>query len=195
MQTFICDRHEFGGHGGSFDVGLRHLDDKRLGKQRLETKQIYTALTTGKGWVHHPATKMWKGFEEALLHYGIACCQEWKRRGHEDTMLRWFTDQFVSAQLVDQFSAQPCEFPDFVNYDPFIEAHRSNLIRKDAEFYGSKWPDTRLSLPYLWPKVQVELNGDRYFTYHLSAAEHKRGEYELWPGTYVADDNLEVLNL
>ncbi|AWY06168.1 hypothetical protein PBI_SUZY_63 [Gordonia phage Suzy] len=189
MQTFICDRYEFGADRASFHDGLRHLDDKRLGKQRLEAKQIYHALTAKEGWVHHPATKMWTGFTDALLEYGVSCCLEWRSRGHTDTMLDWFVDQLNPEVLVP-------EMPDFVNYDPFIEAHRSNLIRKDSEFYGSKWPDTRPNLPYLWPKVQVGYDGSPYFTYHLSAAEYKRGDYTLWEGTWVSEsDGFKVMNL
>ena len=36
------------------------LDNKRLGKQRVEAYQIIRALTgESQGWIHHPATKMW----------------------------------------------------------------------------------------------------------------------------------------
>jgi hypothetical protein len=33
----------------------------------------------------------------------------------------------------------------------FIEAHRSNLIRKKPEYYRSLFPDTKENLFYIWP--------------------------------------------
>ena len=48
------------------------LDPLRLGKQRVEALQILRALTVpGYGWRHHPAVKMWAGYEEALVRYGL----------------------------------------------------------------------------------------------------------------------------
>lgn len=39
------------------------LDDKRLGKQRVETSQILRALTWPRfAWKNHPAVRMWRGF-------------------------------------------------------------------------------------------------------------------------------------
>ena len=71
------------------------LDDKRLGKQRVETLQIMTALVTHQGWVNHPATKMWLGYEYSLLEYQYAICFEWHVvRGHKDTCLRKTGEMF-----------------------------------------------------------------------------------------------------
>ena len=39
------------------------LDDRRLGKQRVETFQILRALTWPEyAWKNHPAVRMWRGF-------------------------------------------------------------------------------------------------------------------------------------
>ena len=44
------------------------LDDRRLGKQRVETLQILRALTWRTyGWQNHPAVRMWRGFVPALV--------------------------------------------------------------------------------------------------------------------------------
>lgn len=58
-----------------FARSARVLDDRRLGKQRVEALQIYRALTREKyGWRNHPAVLMWRSYDEALIAYGIAMC-------------------------------------------------------------------------------------------------------------------------
>jgi hypothetical protein len=48
------------------------LDDRRLGKQRVETLQILRALTRPDyGWRHHPAVLMWKGHEVSLDAFAV----------------------------------------------------------------------------------------------------------------------------
>lgn len=60
MQTFL--RYE------DFVATAAVLDDRRLGKQRVETYQIPRALTwSSHGWKNHPAVKMWRGFVPALV--------------------------------------------------------------------------------------------------------------------------------
>lgn len=79
MQTFLPYM--------SFHQSAECLDNKRLGKQRVECLQLLNALT-GKsvGWVRHPACQMWYGYTKALALYGLAICDEWNARGHKDTV-------------------------------------------------------------------------------------------------------------
>ena len=132
----------------------RVLDDKRLGKQRVECKQILRALgvpvggVVGKGgWRHHPAVKMWRGHEYSLACYSIAVCEEWRRRGHSDSLLPQF-EQAASATYSSGSTARPA----FVGDDQFHASHRSNLLRKDAQHYGQfAWSESA-DLPYVWPQ-------------------------------------------
>ena len=79
MQTFLPY--------SSFIKSVRCLDRQRLGKQRVEALQILNALNgKSKGWTNHPATKMWRGYEEALCLYKDLCIQEWMERGYKNTM-------------------------------------------------------------------------------------------------------------
>jgi len=119
------------------------LDNKRLGKQRIETKQIYTALTTGKGWIYHPATKMWRGHEGALLTYGYVMCIVWRNLGFKDSLL----DFFVSES--DDFDLN-YENPPWVGDERLHNSHKSNLYRKDPEHY-SQFAYLGPDLPYFWP--------------------------------------------
>ena len=135
MQTFLPYK--------SFAQSAACLDMRRLGKQRVEAKQILMALTgESKGWVNHPATKMWRGYESALATYGLMCCNEWKMRGYTDTLTTYFC--YVSVPESNG------KMPDWLT-DEFCLSHRSNLIRKMPEYYGPMWPDVPDDLPYVWP--------------------------------------------
>jgi len=117
------------------------LDYKRLGKQRIEARQVYNILmklNKSSAWTHHPAVLMWKGFEEALADYYNHIRKEWIERGYNNTM----------PELVCNNPVMPCWLGD---YD-FHAAHRSNLKRKNIEFYGKyKWTEPD-NLPYIWPR-------------------------------------------
>jgi len=83
------------------------LDTKRLGKQRVEVIQIVRALTVpGYAWSSHPAVLMWKGHEEALGRYGLAMCEEWRRRGFGDTCAETIAADLASAG-VDRLRSYP----------------------------------------------------------------------------------------
>jgi hypothetical protein len=121
------------------------LDYRRLGKQRVECKQIVMALLgESSGWINHPATRMWKGYCAQLIEYAIAMCDEWKARGYEDNLKPYFLVRRDPdfAQLL---------MPPWMDDPAFHESHRSNLTRKLPEHYSKFWPDTPNNLPYVWP--------------------------------------------
>lgn len=135
MQTFVP-------FGADFKSNAQVLDRARLGKQRVETFQILNALQgLSKGWVNHPATRMWRGYEPALAYYGIVMCKEWRRRGYMDSMLTRF-GPFLDDQII---------LPDWLERDDIMESHRSNLIRKRPDIYQPVWPTVPDDLPYVWP--------------------------------------------
>lgn len=139
MQTFITD----------FDMAksAANLDNKRLGKQRVEALQIAEVLLCGKqGWKNHPAVKMWKGYEYFLVDtYIFFIMNEWTFRGFKNTKCyeKW-------KQLCFYINPINYKYPEFITED-FITAHRSNLIRKNPEYYHPKWPDVPNNLDYIWP--------------------------------------------
>lgn len=145
MQTFLPSP--------SFTESARILDNKRLGKQRVECKQILKALrgeyaATG-AWVNHPATKMWRGYEWALCYYALHICDEGIKRGFKDSLMPYFIQQ--EKENIDEgawFQALP---PWLDDRPDVFASHRSNLLRKDPAFYGQyKWREDA-SLPYVWP--------------------------------------------
>jgi hypothetical protein len=138
------------------------LDDRRLGKQRVETLQIMQVLTglrrnpangriesfEAKGWRNHPAVLMWRGFEASLAEYQRATCAAWTARGFADTC-ETKTAGLLSAAGADGAVASPPWLGD----EQLHRSHRSNLIRKDPAFYGPLFPGVPPDLPYVWPVV------------------------------------------
>lgn len=175
MQTFLTST------GTPLEImtaSAASLDNQRLGKQRVEAKQIYTALSTGQGWVHHPATKMWAGHLEALAQYGFFICHEWYERGFEDTLGPWFFERGSSRGM------QPDDWPWWFGNSNMIASHRSKLIHKQPAFYQDKWPqDGGYRLPYLWPTGANDLKPRGFY---LSAAEFKRKDWSI-PGNWFVD--------
>lgn len=142
MQTFLPYP--------SFVESAKCLDNKRLGKQRVEAYQILKTLlkgpiTNGKKtpWYNHPVVKMWKGYEFQLLVYAQTICREWRRRGFNDTVL----DKLVQINQVEL----PEITPAWLGTDKFHKSHRSNLLRKELNWYRQfKWKESD-NLPYFWP--------------------------------------------
>jgi hypothetical protein len=135
----------------SFQETASILDQRRLGKQRVENLQIMKTLVTAKGsWVNHPAVHMWHGYEWALLEYQFAICYEWHvMRGFEDTCLRKTIDLFYS---VPWFFDNRDILPFWLGDEEFHYRHQSNLLRKDPEYYRDMFPkDVPHTLDYIWP--------------------------------------------
>ena len=140
MQTFlpIADISE----------SIRCLDYKRLGKQRVEAKQILNILlkrTDSNAWKNHPAVLMWKGYEEVLKIYHNQCILRWKWLGYKNTM---------ELENVNWKVLTP---PYWFGDERIHSSHRSNLLRKDKSFYGKyKWKE-KDNLPYYWPVKKEDL--------------------------------------
>lgn len=138
MQTFL----PYPSYRKSAEV----LDNRRLGKQRVETKQILLALTKPNyGWQNHPIVKMWKGREISLCHYGIAICNEWRKRGYKDTLLDYFKE-WIDKNYTNRIN----EYPRWLGDIELHASHRSNLLRKDKNYYSQfNWTESD-NLNYKW---------------------------------------------
>ncbi len=123
----------------------KSLDNKRLGKQRVEALQILRAnLGLTKGWRNHPAAVMWRGHEGALAQYICAMCDEWEARGYVDNVRA----QVLELWKVNNFSNESFNRPWWWGKHKFHRSHKSNLKRKDPDHYRFDVPD---DLPYTWP--------------------------------------------
>jgi hypothetical protein len=141
MQTFLPHP--------DFRRSAEVLDQRRLGKQRVEAMQVLNALarTTG-GWVNHSAVRMWRGYEDALSLYTLAMCDTWRELGHSDTV----RDQML-ARCLGGAAPDPAdtEYPPWLGDEALHRSHQSNLIRKDPAFYAPLFPGIPADLPYIWP--------------------------------------------
>ena len=128
------------------------LDDRRLGKQRVETFQVLRAITWPTyGWKHHPAVRMWRGFVPALVAYGLACVDEWAARGHADST-RAALLEFTGGTEPDWDELHDTGgLPPWVGDEAFHLSHRSALVGKDPQHYRPLFGDIPDDLPYVWP--------------------------------------------
>lgn len=157
MQTFLPF--------SDFDRCAAVLDDRRLGKQRVEVLQVMRALTIESyAWKSHPAVLMWKGYEEALGAYGMAICGEWCRRGYADTCAAKIGADARMAGVVSIRSQAELSaagrLPPWLGDEALHRSHRSALVRKDPTHYRKEFPDVPDDLPYEWP-VRVERRARR----------------------------------
>lgn len=146
------------------EKSLRVLDDRRLGKQRVEARQMYDAITNpnAKGWKNHPAALMWKGHEDLLALYFNTSVDLWLARGKNNNM------PYLS---VDPERAK--NKPMWWGWKALHCSHMAALIRKDPLHYEKplgKYVGGYRDYGYLWPthveydKLDVVLpdRGDRY---------------------------------
>lgn len=177
MQTFLPY--------ASFAATAAVLDDKRLGKQRVETLQVLQTLLRERlitsdqvttkfalktrtksvpraqiDWVREPVvTQGWVHHPAVLM---------WK--GYELSLLEY--QEATCAEWVARGNKDTCliksqvllepymdtlnkSTPEFINDCDVHRSHKSNLIRKDEAFYGAIWKGIPNDLPYKWPVSHV----------------------------------------
>lgn len=156
MQTFLPYP--------DFQLSAKLLDKQRCWKQVVEAHQLLNVLlgrNDRKGWVNHPAARMWYGYEPALQSY-----------------YNTFYDFCVSyhsvkaKKLTREEIVSPVVLPPWLGYQPFHHSHQCNLMRKALDdkdginsMGGYKTPKTELyqnivatlsidldpSEEYIWP--------------------------------------------
>jgi hypothetical protein len=153
MQTFLPYP--------DFKKSLESLDNRRLGKQRVETYQLIAGLEGrltkagkpySKGRVNHPISQMFRNNLPALKQYLNDSIDVWVARGKNNTMKK----EIIEEEII---------MPDWFGNEEFHRSHRANLLRKDAEYYGAHgWSDDS-TLPYRW----YDMNKNQW--YHKYAGE------------------------
>ncbi|MFF0549693.1 MSMEG_6728 family protein [Streptomyces sp. NPDC004311] len=158
MQTFLPF--------ASFDASAAALDPRRLGKQRVEAVQVLRGLVVpGYGWRRHPAVRMWAGYEEALVRYGLEICEAWTAGGRADTCAVTLVEDLAvqrprgMPRTQEQLAADG-ELPPWLGAQEFHRSHQSALVRKDPGFYRERFPGVPDDLPYVWPRSDRETDGE-----------------------------------
>lgn len=161
MQTFVPLT-------SSFEDIAKVLDNKRLNKQALEGWQILMTLLEldpqgehriPKGWVNHPAVRMWRGHEYALYRYIIAMVDEWKRRGFKSTIgdkAKATIMRAIHLGLIQDVATNPTWLVDMSTFNQIATSHRLALLNKDYEWYSQfGWHEDSGQRPeayeYVWP--------------------------------------------
>ena len=130
MQTFLPY--------ADFEQSAKCLDGARLWKQCVEAKQLLMGQSA-----NHPASKMWRGYETGLALYGLVMCTESLSRGIDaGEVKQYFADYLDGKEVV---------LPPWLGHAHFHATHRSNLLRKDLEYYFKFGWDEHPSIPYYWP--------------------------------------------
>lgn len=172
MQTFLPYP--------SFHKSANCLDNRRLGKQRVECLQILNTLFLGT--ISNRCSHCHKIYKRGLMScphcdyngfdiiktpwYNHPAVQMWK--GYEWALFDYTADMCCEWQergfkdsVRTKIKGIMIKFPYAQNTPPWLgnekfhASHRSNLLRKNPSYYGVygwKEPD---NLPYYWPTKQT----------------------------------------
>ena len=128
MQTFLSEY--------SFTESAQVLDTKRLVKQLLEGRQIFSVLSGNtNAWKNHPAVKMWRGYELALYNYLYCIAKEMEVRGY-----KYENNWNEIVRLQGHFGREngynmPPWFNDRTTLHSVVTTHRRSLYNKAPELY------------------------------------------------------------
>lgn len=148
MQTFLPY--------AKFNKCAYCLDKKRLFKQAVECKQILLALgvsvgahqpTGSKAWQNHPAVRMWRGHELALSIYSAHIAKECRFRRIKTDLLA----EFLGVVETLRKPNKPARYPPWMRDWSIMVSHRSNLLRKEPDWYNQFGWLVKSDLPYKWP--------------------------------------------
>jgi len=124
------------------------LDDKRLGKQRVEAKQIITIISgeaKSLAWSNHPVVLMWKGYVSELKYYYDCIVLEWIKRGYVNNMHLYKDIEKIK---------QPKQMPWFMYCKSILLSHQASLLRKNYahyhKYFHSKYLKTFMNHSYIW---------------------------------------------
>ena len=119
---------------------MRCLDRVRLGNQIW----LEGVILLKGGWKHHPASKMWRGHEYHLGLYLLDGCKILEERGK------------AYPEVIKRIEAEMIKFPNtgspsWLGDEKFHASHRSNLLRKNPEWFSQFGWTEPADLPYVWP--------------------------------------------
>jgi hypothetical protein len=140
VVTFVISSHT--------KVTARTLDDRRLGKQRVEAAQIISILENKNGKVgfkQHPMVKCWEGYILALKDYCNIMIEEWILRGKNNTM-----------EYYDIPTDETVQYPPWYYNEKVHHSHMARLLQKDPTYYKDipllkNCPLECLEYGYIWP--------------------------------------------
>lgn len=162
-----------------FAESAKCLDNSRLGKQRIECRQILETLiaidqkvpddagfVAIRGWRNHPAVLMWRGYNTALAFYTHSVEDEWTRRGYRTRYIGYDTNKnnitlspTDQERIIQSFSLRldQIKLPWWFGMIDFHSSHRAALLFKNYDHYKQfNWVE-RPTLDYWWPTHYPQL--------------------------------------
>jgi len=174
---------------GPIDYTCRILDKQRLNKQKVEAKEILDASlidpniqqNVRRGWINHPAVKMWRGYANGLKYYFNKITEECVNRGmknnmplyefteeqlnniHQETIEEYLEQKEKSTKEESTNDANKIILPWWFNWEPLWLSHQASLCRKLPAYYSNIFlqePTTQivnnlteyLDKGYIWPE-------------------------------------------
>lgn len=165
---------------------INDLDYQRLGKQRVEARQIIDILEfydlngfiPDQGWIDHKVTKMWKGHTKALKCYFNEVVKYWIKLGYENNYELYenveceiIRCKFDGKKAIFEKEANENTFPISFSFPPFHFSHRAALYMKNPDYYSYLIDENTkpyIRKGYLWP------------------TDHGKEIYENWSLSYLA---------
>lgn len=142
VQTFLISH--------IFSKTAKILDNKRLGKQRVETLQIINIIdgeTEKKGFSKHPAVRSWYGYSDALKKYCNVMLEEWEKRGFKNNIEYYNIPKNI-------------KYPKWIYNEKIHMSHKARLVQKDYNNYSSIFPEVLnteyMNRGYIWPSKWTE---------------------------------------
>lgn len=168
MQTFLPYK--------KFSKSAAVLDRQRLGKQRVEAKQVLQAIldvdrhgvdgNTGQTFTNHPIYAQWARYPDALLSYTWYICHEWRTRGYTDNITPWLRTvsrlRDIPIVAEERILGSRWKCPWWLGDKRYHVYHRANLLVKEpiwyplrlAELGFKQWgipDDLQAGFGYNWP--------------------------------------------
>ena len=151
----------------NFKLSSQCLDNRRLNKNMTEAKQVHTQNKYGYGGQGNLAPyRMWKGYENALVEYGIFMYMEWVNRLYNGSRGGVEThkagEYFMSELELIRMPTNYIEQPSWISNEEIFSSYRSALLYKDFEYYSRfGWTEERaipvkidkkgnVTLPYVY---------------------------------------------
>jgi hypothetical protein len=127
-------------------------------------KTLNSPPEENRGWRNHPAVLMWSGYTEALVDYGIHCCEAYAVRG--------FPDNGMANQILDYSWGNEVVLPPWFGGE-IHSTHRAALLRKGLD--DATWDWYRQHKTKVW--VQHPLTPSRKSDWKPETFDFIRSEY------------------
>ena len=116
---------------------------------------------------------MWRGYELALVEYGLEICEEWMKRGYKDSCHRKIFD-YVHVSSLDYWDwyDNTYDYPPWLT-EEFCSNHQSILLGKALEAKETAWMKC-------WNKMQEDAPNVSSKLKKLSRKHDKTADIWMW---------------